>query len=366
MEEKKVLSEDHMPERIGQLYSLHPTQIELYALQLLLNHVKGPTSDPDIWTVEGVTYDSFKDAAIALSLVKDDYIWIECMKEQQTNIHHIHQLFATIIAKCEVNIYKTFYKTCKGYLHRDFLHIYKLEFPKNPLLQKYIGKNATIESNDEVSLSDEDVVEDDKVVLETYENDDEWTLEKFASNSSLCDLEQILAKDDLSLKNFSLPVPNMKKEQFIQDCLQDHHDIAEENDLSVERAKMFYEANCTLLNKDQQQVFNYIKDFIVTKNKDGLLIFLDAPGGTGKTFTLNVLVTWMITESLKVATSAASGIAATLLFLLARQPITDSNFLSPLTRIQFATSRRNQIQESFSLIFHLVLLMRSNAKQAIS
>ena len=26
---KKVLSEDHMPETIGQLYSIHPTQIEL-------------------------------------------------------------------------------------------------------------------------------------------------------------------------------------------------------------------------------------------------------------------------------------------------------------------------------------------------
>ena len=30
-----------MPETIGWLYSIHPTQIELYALQLLLNHVKG-------------------------------------------------------------------------------------------------------------------------------------------------------------------------------------------------------------------------------------------------------------------------------------------------------------------------------------
>ena len=38
MRKKKVLSEDHMPETIG--YSIHPTQIELYALWLLLNHVK--------------------------------------------------------------------------------------------------------------------------------------------------------------------------------------------------------------------------------------------------------------------------------------------------------------------------------------
>ena len=158
------------------------------------------------------------------------------------------------------------------------------------------------------------MVEDDKIELETNGDDDEWTLEKFASNSSLCDLEQIPAKDDLSLKNFSLPVPNMEKEQFILNCLHDH-DIAGENGLSVEKAKMVFEANYHLLNKDQQQVFNYIQDLIVTKIMDGLLIFLNAPGGTGKTFTLNVLVTWMITENLKVASSATSGIGATLLFL---------------------------------------------------
>ena len=204
-----------MPETIGWLYLIHPTQIELYALWLLLNHVKGSKSYQDIQTIKEHMYESFKDAAIALGLVKDDFIWIEFMKEHQdwrTNIHHIHQLFATIIAKCEVNKHKTFYKSCKKYLHTNFMCTYKLEFPKHSLLQKYRGNNTTIKSNDKVSLSDEEnVVEDDKVVLETYEDDDEWTLEKFASTSSLCDLEQNLAKEDLSLKNLSLPVPNMEK-----------------------------------------------------------------------------------------------------------------------------------------------------------
>ena len=191
-------------------------------------------------------YESFKDAAIPLGLVEDDFIWIECMKEHhdwQTNIHHICQLFATIIAKCEVNKNKTFYKICKKYLYTDFMHTYKLEFPKHS----------------------EDVVEDDKVVLETYEEDDEWKMEKFASNSSLCDLERILAKEGLSLKNFSLPVPNMEKEEFIQDCLQVDHDIAEENDLSVEKVKIFYKASYPLLNENQQQVFNFIKNLIFGK-----------------------------------------------------------------------------------------------------
>ena len=69
-------------------------------------------------------------------------------------------------------------------------------------------------------------------------------------------------------------------------------------------------------------------NLILGKNKDRLLIFLDAPGHTGKTFTLNVLVTWMISVNLKVATSAASGIAATLLFL---GQTTHHRFKLPLT-----------------------------------
>ena len=163
------------------------------------------------------------------------------MKEHhdlETNIYCICQWFATIIVKCEMNKHKTFYKTCKGYLNADFLYKYNIECPKNNLLQKYVGNNTTGESNDELSLSGEDEVEDDKIVLETYGDDDEWTLEKFASNSSLCDLEKILAKDDKSLKYFSLLVPNMEKELFIQNCLHDCY-VTEDNDLSVEKSKMF-------------------------------------------------------------------------------------------------------------------------------
>ena len=93
-------------------------------------------------------------------------------------------------------------------------------------------------------------------------------------------------------------------------------------------AKVLYEVNYPLLNENRQQIFNFIKNLILGKNKDRLLIFLDAPGHTGKPFTLNVLVTWMISENLKVATSAASGIAATLLFL---GQTTHHRFKLPLT-----------------------------------
>ena len=305
---------DGIPEQIGRLYSIHPTQIELYALRLLLNHVRGPTSYEDLRTVNGITHKTFQDAAIALKLVKDDMIWIECMMEAndtQTNIHHLRNLFVTILLKCEVSKHRTFYKKCKDMLSTDYLHKYKKEFGQHPLLGN-VGRESTSKMEDN---SDNDVKDFD-IVLESYndEDEEEWTLEKYASNSSLCDIERMLAEEDKSLSDFGLPLPNMEKEQYLQNCLADHY-IAEEDDFSIEKAKAFFETNYPKLNEDQRFVFECIKDLIVSGNKDGKLIFLDAPGGTGKTFTLNVLVSWIRMEGLEVAPSASSGIAATLLYL---------------------------------------------------
>ena len=105
---------------IGRIYSIHPTQIELYALRLLLNHVRGPTSYEDIRTVtvkrQTTKHESFQAAAIALDLVNDDKMWIECMKEAdetETNIHHLRCLFVTILRECNVGNHVSFYNECK-------------------------------------------------------------------------------------------------------------------------------------------------------------------------------------------------------------------------------------------------------------
>ena len=140
-----------------------------------------------------------------------------------------------------------------------------------------------------------------------------WTVESIAENSALCDIEIMLSEEDKSLKYFGLPLAEMHMEKFIQNCRVDKY-ILEGEDLSPDKAKLYFEANFSKLNKDQRKVFEYIKNLIEQGNEDGKLIFLDAPSGTGKTFTLNVLVSWIIMKGKEVATSASSGIAATLLY----------------------------------------------------
>ncbi|KAL7532182.1 LOW QUALITY PROTEIN: hypothetical protein ACHAWF_004041 [Thalassiosira exigua] len=107
---------DDKSEMIGRIYQIHPTQLELFSLRLLLNHVKGENSFEFFLKVDGNSHPSFHDAAIARNLLKDDKIWIDCMKEAEeteTNIHKLRQLFVLILVHCEVSNPMTLYDNFK-------------------------------------------------------------------------------------------------------------------------------------------------------------------------------------------------------------------------------------------------------------
>ena len=131
----------NMPNMIGRVYSIHPTHIELYALRLLLNHVRGATSYEHLRTVtvnsETTTHNTFQAAAVARDLVNNDNMWIECMQEAdqtETNIYRLRRLFVTILRECHLGDHKSFYDKCKEMLSADFRYKYKHEFEDHPLL----------------------------------------------------------------------------------------------------------------------------------------------------------------------------------------------------------------------------------------
>ena len=66
---------------IGRMYFVSLNSSERFYLQLLLIIVKGPTSFEDLWTVDGVIYESFKAACVARKLLEDDEEWIQCLRE---------------------------------------------------------------------------------------------------------------------------------------------------------------------------------------------------------------------------------------------------------------------------------------------
>ena len=68
-----------------------------------------------------------------------------------------------------------------------------------------------------------------------------------------------------------------------------------------------------MLNHSQRNVFEIIKRKLDTN--EGGVIFIDAPGGTGKTFLLNVMLSYVRKNRHIAIATASSGIAATLLRL---------------------------------------------------
>ena len=66
---------------VTRLYSVSPRDVKRFHLRILLLSVKGPQSFEDLRTVDGVVYNSFKEAAIRRNLVNNDGEWVRFLAE---------------------------------------------------------------------------------------------------------------------------------------------------------------------------------------------------------------------------------------------------------------------------------------------
>jgi len=75
--------------------------------------------------------------------------------------------------------------------------------------------------------------------------------------------------------------------------------------------KELIQKNLPLLNEQQKYVFDTLMK--VTNDETGGIYFLDAPGGTGKTFLISLMLATIRSQNKIALALASSGIAATLL-----------------------------------------------------
>ncbi|GBM89301.1 hypothetical protein AVEN_88466-1 [Araneus ventricosus] len=87
-------------------------------------------------------------------------------------------------------------------------------------------------------------------------------------------------------------------------------DLLREKNYNTAELGKFVEPNKPLLTDDQRKAYDYIMECI-NKEKGGIS-FLDAPGGTGKTFLINLLLAEIRSKNKIALAMAFSGIAATL------------------------------------------------------
>ena len=84
-----------------------------------------------------------------------------------------------------------------------------------------------------------------------------------------------------------------------------------EIDYNQGEQQAYVEHNLPMLTADQREVYDCF--FSMIDGNEGGMLFLDAPGGTGKTFLINLILAKLQSEGNIALATASSGIAATLL-----------------------------------------------------
>lgn len=125
-------------------------------------------------------------------------------------------------------------------------------------------------------------------------------------NESLILLEDECIKiSNKTLKDFGITSPkrNLNYHQ--------NRDYLRETSYNIEKLRQYLENNKQKLNTNQQLIFHKIMQVI--SDKKGGIYFMDAPGGTGKTFLLNLILAEIRAKKGIALAVASSGIASTLL-----------------------------------------------------
>ena len=230
----------------------------MFYLRLLLCYRKCPTSFLDLNTVRGQVYESFKLAANATGLLdNDDYIR-NALIEASNRIpqYRMRKLFAVILYHCEPKHPKELWEEFKHKMGLDCMN------------RAHVGpKTATM-------------IEKCLALITHHYRHIGGDLHSFPLD--------VLAS--YVMENYALSFMTILANQQ-----GDTESTTTIDDLNVE----------------QKEVFHKFLEMIDAGN--GGVIFLDAPGGTGKTFLLNFILGYVRINRGEILATASSGIAATLL-----------------------------------------------------
>lgn len=258
---------------LGRVYTVHPNNRELFHLRLLLHHVRGPTSFADLRLIDVLDANAnvvgkrqcatFMEACGELGLIEDDRHWSETMREASLcrSSAQLRDLFAILLGMCGLASPITLWNQYKESMTGDLLHRARL-----------INSAANVE---------------------------------MLFNETLILLEDKLeAINGNKLADYGLPAPTRGRATMSKEVLRElSYDVAEQSE--------FVKINVPKLTPDQSKAFVAIRGMI--ERGVGGVVFMEAPGGTGKTFVLNLLLASVRAMGEMALSVASSGIAATLL-----------------------------------------------------
>ncbi|ODM86919.1 ATP-dependent DNA helicase pif1 [Orchesella cincta] len=111
---------------LPRMYAVSPRDTERFCLRLLLLHIRGATSYEDLRTVDGVCYETFKEAAIAKNLLDGDENWIKTLEE--ASLFQMPSQLRMLLCSIFVFGFPTnpmeLYMRFKEFLSEDYTHLY--------------------------------------------------------------------------------------------------------------------------------------------------------------------------------------------------------------------------------------------------
>ena len=253
---------------------LNPHTQERFYLRMLLHHVRGPKSYEELRTVDGVTYDTFLEAAIKRRLVEDDNSTENALDEayHTANEMALEEAYTAYFGDCFRNFFATLlmFGTVKN--ARQLYEKFKVKLCEDLCKKRRI-------------------TEPDAAVF----------------NECLKRLQKVFEDNGKDMvKDFGLDAPvEVDGEPEMPRLLKD------ELSYDVQELARKAEANVQKLNHEQRAVFEPFVQAV--RAEDGGLFALDAPAGTGKTYLIDCILSLLRSEGLIALAMATTGIASTLL-----------------------------------------------------
>ncbi|RVE42412.1 hypothetical protein evm_012949 [Chilo suppressalis] len=252
---------------LGRMYTVHPRNDECFYLRLLLVNVRGPKSFAHLKTVNGLQCQTYREACQLLGLLENDSHWDLTLADSvvSSNAYQIRTLFAIIITTCFPSQPIQLWNKYKDDICEDILHRLRIQ-----------TNNPDIQITDEIYNEGLILIEDQCLTI---------------ANKLLIEIGMI--------------APN----RSMHDAF--NQELNRELQYNVDTLQEFVLNNVPLLNEQQKQVYETLMQAV--DNNTGGLFFLDAPGGTGKTFVISLILITIRSRCDIALALASSGIAATLL-----------------------------------------------------
>ncbi|RCN34924.1 hypothetical protein ANCCAN_19224 [Ancylostoma caninum] len=250
---------------LGRVYTVHPNNDECYYLRLSLHTVRGPTSFTDLKTVDGEVCETYREACQRRGLLENDKHWDTTLAEACLTCFpsQLRSLFAIIITSCAPSNPRSLWEKYKESLTEDILRKQRRTNPEVNFCAEIFNQALILLEDKRISISSK------------------------------------------TLSELGLHGPSRTGAELVQS------EVLRERNYNTEELERFVQDNEPLLMPDQRLAYEAIMDVI--RNGNGGLFFLDAPGGTGKTFLINLLLAEIRKQNEIAVAVASSSIAAMLL-----------------------------------------------------